>query len=141
MARPKPQSVQQLADTLCIPLVDILLPCRFCHRFLAYIELIAFDRKCLQLIWTEEDLVYACCTSCAFATAQFEFGSFYEYSVSGREIEEIEQKPIGEIVIRCKFCLKLLDLIEKLETCYKQQQFHKVRRNWKGLCRHCGSIG
>lgn len=141
MARPKPQSVQELANTLCIPLVDILLPCRFCNRFLAYIELVAFDLKGLQLIWTDEDFVFACCTSCAYATAQYEFQQFYEQSVSARELEELEQKPIGQITIRCKFCLKKLDLVEKLDTCYRHQQFHKVRRNWKGLCRHCGSIG
>ena len=140
MDRPKPFSVQQLADTLCIPLVDILLPCRFCQRFLTYIELVSFDRKGLQLIWTQEDFVFACCSSCAFATAQFEFSNFYEQSVCGWEIEIVEQKPVGDIIIRCKFCLKKLDLIEKLDICYKEEQFHKVRRNWKGLCRHCGSI-
>lgn len=140
MDRPKPYSVRELADTLCIPLVDILLPCRFCQRFLTYIELVNFDRKCLQLIWTDEDFVFACCSSCAFASAQFEFSNFYEQSVCGWEIELVEHKAVGDITIRCKFCLRKLDLLEKLDICYRQQQFHKVRRNWKGLCRHCGSI-
>lgn len=141
MARPKPLTVQQLADTLCIPVLDILIPCRFCTRFLSYIELLGFDYKGLQLIWTEEDFVFACCSSCAHATAQYEFTRFYEHSVNGREIEIVEQKGIGEVVVRCQYCLKRLDLIEKLDVCCKHQQFHRVRGNWKGVCRHCGSIG
>ena len=56
MELPKPQTVKQLGERLCIPLEDILLPCRFCERFLPYIDLLQFDFKVLQLIWTPEDL-------------------------------------------------------------------------------------
>lgn len=140
MELPKPQTVKELGDRLCIPFEDILLPCRFCERFLPYIDLLQFDFKVLQLIWTEEDLVFACCCTCAHASAQFEFARYYERSVTGREIEQVEQKRIGLIPVRCQFCLKLLDFLEKIDICYKRQQFHKVRGNWKGRCRLCGSI-
>lgn len=140
MERPNPRTVKELADTLTIPLIDLLIPCRFCDRFLTYFELLNFDYKHLQLIWTIEDLVYACCSSCAFASAQFEFTNYYEGFVQGKAIETIENSPIGSISIRCQYCLKLLDLVEKLGNCYNQQPFHKVRGGWKGLCRHCGSI-
>lgn len=140
MDRPKPKTVKELADTLAIPVIDLLLPCNFCNRFLSYFELLSFDYKNLQLIWTVEDLVYALCSSCAYASAQFEFIQYFQFSVEGKQIESVEHKPIGDIIIRCQYCLKKLDLVEKLGVCYKQQQFHKVRENWKGLCRHCGSI-
>lgn len=140
MDRPKPRTVKELADTLAIPVIDLLLPCNFCNRFLSYFELLSFDYKYLQLIWTVEDLVYAICSSCAFASAQHEFMKYFEYSVVGKQIETVANQPIGNITVRCQYCLKKLDLVEKLGVCYKQQYFHRVRDNWKGLCRLCGSV-
>ncbi|AEM24663.1 transforming protein [Human papillomavirus 145] len=140
MELPKPQTVRELGDRLSIPIIDLLIPCRFCNRFLPYIDLLAFDYKTLQLIWTEEDFVFACCCSCAHASAQFEFTKFYEFSVIGKELEQVEHQHIGAIPVRCHYCLRLLDLLEKLEVCYTHQQFHKVRGNWKARCRHCGVI-
>nr|QCQ84420.1 E6 [Human papillomavirus 38] len=140
MELPKPQTVQQLSDKLTVPVEDLLLPCRFCNSFLTYIELREFDYKGLQLIWTREDFVFACCSSCAYASAQYECQQFYELTVFGREIEQVEQQTIGLIVIRCQYCLKCLDLIEKLDICCSHQAFHKVRGNWKGRCRHCKAI-
>ncbi|ATQ38133.1 E6 [Betapapillomavirus 2] len=137
---PRPLTVQQLSDKLSVPVVDLLLPCRFCSRFLSYLELRQFDYKHLQLIWTEEDLVFACCSGCAYASAQFEFQQYYQTTVYGREIEQVEQTAIGLIYIRCQYCLKALDLIEKLDICCLNQAFHKVRDHWKGRCRHCKAI-
>lgn len=136
----RPLTVQQLSDKLTVPVVDLLLPCRFCSRFLTYLELREFDYKHLQLIWTEEDFVFACCSGCAYASAQFEIQQFYQLTVYGREIEQEEQRPIGQICIRCQYCLKSLDLIEKLDICSFHQPFHKVRNHWKGRCRHCKEI-
>ena len=136
----RPLTVQQLSDKLTVPVVDLLLPCRFCSRFLTYLELREFDHKNLQLIWTEEDFVFACCSGCAYASAQFEIQQFYQLTVYGREIEQEEQRPIGQICIRCQYCLKSLDLIEKLDICSFNQPFHKVRNHWKGRCRHCKAI-
>nr|ARA71349.1 transforming protein E6 [Human papillomavirus 23] len=136
----RPLTVQQLSDKLTVPVVDLLLPCRFCSRFLTYLELREFDYKNLQLIWTEEDFVFACCSGCAYASAQFEIQQFYQLTVYGREIEQEEQRPIGQICIRCQYCLKSLDLIEKLDICCFNQPFHKVRNHWKGRCRHCKEI-
>ena len=132
MALQRPLTVQQLSDKLTVPVVDLLLPCNFCNRFLTYLELRQFDYKNLQLIWTEEDLAYA--------SAQFEFQQFYQVTVYGREIEQEEQRPVGQIFIRCQYCLKSLDLLEKLDICCSNQPFHKVRDHWKGRCRHCKAI-
>ena len=135
----RPRTVQVLSQNLGIPIEDLLIPCKFCDRFLAYIELLQFDYKQLQLIWIDE-LVYACCSSCAHASAAFEYKNYLEGTVQGRQIEEVTQRSIGFITIRCIYCLKFLDLLEKLDNCARHQQFYKVRGNWKGLCRHCGSI-
>ena len=81
MDSPRPLTVQQLSDKLTVPVVDLLLPCRFCSRFLTYLELREFDYKNLQLIWTEEDFVFACCSGCAYASAQFEIQQFYQLAL------------------------------------------------------------
>lgn len=140
MALQRPLTVQQLSDKLTVPVVDLLLPCRFCCRFLTYLELRQFDYKKLQLIWTDEDFVFACCSGCAFASAQFEFQQYYQVTLYGREIEQEEQRPVGQIYMRCQYCLKSLDLLEKLDICCSNQPFHKVRDHWKGRCRHCKAI-
>lgn len=137
---PRPLTIQHLSDKLTVPIEDLLVPCRFCNRFLTYLELRQFDYKFLHLIWTDEDFVFACCGGCAFASAQFEYQQYYQGTVYGREIEQLEQKPIGDIPIRCQYCLKFLDLIEKLDICCLNQAFHKVRNHWKGRCRHCKAI-
>ena len=135
----RPRTVQVLSRHLEIPIEDLLVPCKFCERFLTYIELLQFDYKQLQLIWIE-DLVYALCSSCAYASAAFEYKNYLEGTVKGREIEQVTQQSVGFITIRCIYCLKHLDLLEKLDNCARHQQFFKVRGNWKGLCRHCWSI-
>nr|AYA94278.1 MAG: E6 protein [Human papillomavirus] len=140
MDRPeKPRTVQELSASLQVPVGDLLLKCKFCERFLCLIELLQFDYKALQLIWID-DFAYGCCSSCAYASAAFELKNYLEKFVIGREIEQETGQGIGFIVIRCVFCLKRLDLLEKLDICCRHQHFYKVRGNWKGVCRHCGSI-
>lgn len=131
-----PTSIQELADLLEIPLVDCLIPCNFCGRFLDYLELCEFDKKKLTLIW-KDYFVTACCRSCCVATATFEFNEHYQQTVLGRDIELATGLSIFEINIRCQTCLSFLDLIEKLDSCGRGLPFHKVRGGWKGVCRHC----
>ena len=131
-----PQSVTELANLLQIPLEDILIPCNFCNSFLTFLELCEFDAKFLTLIW-KDNLVFGCCRVCCTASAFYEFQLFYEQTVIGRQIEVVEQKSIFDISVRCHHCLRLLNQIEKLDICGRQQPFHKVRHNWKGLCKLC----
>ncbi|ANG09005.1 E6 [Human papillomavirus type 195] len=131
-----PMSIADLARLLDIPVVDLLVPCNFCFNFLTYFELCDFDNKLLTLIW-KDDKVFGCCRRCSIASGFFEFQQFYQGSVIGRDIEAVEQKSIFDICVRCHHCLRLLDSIEKLDICGRQQPFHKVRDNWKGLCKFC----
>lgn len=131
-----PMSIADLARLLDIPVVDLLVPCNFCFNFLTYFELCDFDSKLLTLIW-KDDKVFGCCRRCSIASGFFEFQQFYQGSVIGRDIEAVEQKSIFDICVRCHHCLRLLDSIEKLDICGRQQPFHKVRDSWKGLCKFC----
>lgn len=131
-----PTTIKELADLLEIPLVDCLVPCNFCGRFLDFLEVCEFDKKQLTLIW-KNYFVSACCRSCCVATATFEFNEYYQQTVLGRDIELATGKSIFELRIRCQTCLSFLSTIEKLDCCGRGLPFHKVRDGWKGVCRHC----
>nr|AYA94166.1 MAG: E6 protein [Human papillomavirus] len=131
-----PTTIKELADLLQIPLVDCLVPCNFCGRFLDFLEVCEFDKKQLTLIW-KDYFVSACCRSCCVATATFEFNEYYQQTVLGRDIELATGKSIFELKIRCQTCLSFLSTIEKLDSCGRGFPFHKVRDGWKGVCRHC----
>lgn len=133
------KTVQDLRNHLGIPTEDVLLACNFCKRFLTFVELLDFDTKTLNLIW-KEGHAYGCCHSCAKAVAKIEFDYFYEKTVVGREIETECRSLLCCIVVRCQFCLRLLDLLEKLNICGYQENFYKVRGGWKGVCRYCREI-
>lgn len=135
----RPGRVVELSGYLQIPVGDLLLPCNFCGKFLTFAELLEFDYKNLRLIW-KDALVFGCCTVCAFATAIYELRTFHQETVTGYEIEGRAQAPLASVVVRCLFCLKQLDLLEKLDICARHQEFHRVRSHWKGLCRHCRTI-
>lgn len=131
-----PTTIRDLANLLGIPLVDCLLPCNFCGRFLDYLEVCEFDYKKLTLIWKDYS-VYACCRLCCSATATYEFNVFYQQTVLGRDIELATGLSIFQIDIRCHTCLSFLDIIEKLDCCGRGLPFHRVRNAWKGVCRQC----
>lgn len=135
----RPGRIVDLTAQLQIPIGDILLPCNFCGKFLTFLELLEFDYKNLRLIW-KDNLAFGCCTVCAFTTAIYELRTYHQETVTGIELEGRAQAPIGDIIVRCLFCLKQLDLLEKLDICARQQHFHRVRNHWKGLCRHCRTI-
>ena len=131
-----PSTIKGLAQALGIPLVDCLLPCNFCGKFLDFLEVCDFDKKQLNLIW-KDYVVTACCRCCSVATATFEFNEFYERTVLGRDIELATGRSIFEIDVRCQNCLSFLDIIEKLDCCGRGRPFHKVRGAWKAVCRLC----
>lgn len=133
------KTVQQLRSHLGIPTEDLLLACNFCKKFLTFEELLGFDSKTLNLIW-KEGYAYACCFNCARTVAKVEFEYFYEKTVKGREIESHSGSLLCCIIVRCQFCLRLLDYLEKLNICGYQENFYLVRGGWKGICRYCREI-
>ncbi|ADQ39299.1 E6 [Macaca fascicularis papillomavirus 2] len=135
----RPLSATALAEELGIGIKDLQVPCNFCHSTLSGADVLAFDYKCLNLLW-KEGVAYAACSPCCAATAAYEVQVHYEFSVYGREIERITNTPLWNIIVRCWNCLKLLDLLEKNDICARRQQFHRVRGGWKGNCRHCREV-
>jgi hypothetical protein len=130
------KTVQDLRRHLGIPTEDVLLACNFCSNFLSFLELLEFDNKTLNLIW-KDGYAYGCCSRCAVAIAKLELEQFYEKSVIGREIEVDSGSLLCCVAVRCCYCLRFLDYLEKLYICSHNQQFYKVRGSWKGVCRHC----
>ena len=133
------KTVQDLRRHLGIPTEDVLLACNFCSKFLSFLELLEFDNKTLNLIW-KDGYAYGCCSRCAVAIAKLELEQFYEKTVIGKEIESESGRLLCCVAVRCCYCLRFLDYLEKLYICSNNQQFYKVRGSWKGACRHCRQV-
>lgn len=131
-----PTKLDEFCSTYGISFFDVRLRCVFCKHWINPIELADFHCKCLCLIWKEK-VCYAACCACLRLCAKCEVERFYQCNVSSEYIEDILNKPLSEIVIRCLQCLTKLDLIEKLEHKYLRQKFHLVRGYWRGECRNC----
>jgi len=135
----RPAKVCELSQLLNIPISQILIPCNFCTGFLTTWELLEFDYKDFHLVW-KDGFCFGCCSNCAFASAYHEFTQYHQETVVGIEIEGRAAESIHNLIIRCQFCLKRLDIFEKLDNCAQHREFHKVRNRWKGVCRHCRVI-
>ncbi|ANZ90238.1 E6 protein [Bos taurus papillomavirus 17] len=130
-----PRSILEYASRIGIPLQDVVLPCKFCEKFLEFLDCVAFDCKGLNLIW-RDDLVYGACMRCCTRLAVAEFKFYYEYSVNVSNLIEQENKCLSDILVRCAFCLQSLSLTEKIisGSC---SLIHKVRGNWRSICMYC----
>ena len=119
-----------------LSLFDVSLQCIFCGFFLDTQQLASFYRKRLSLVW-RNNICFACCIQCTRVSARHEFERYLRRSVSSALIQDVLKKPLNEIIIRWHGCMKLLDLVEKVDTVCRGDNFYLVRNGWKGLCREC----
>nr|AYA94944.1 MAG: E6 protein [Human papillomavirus] len=131
-----PLRLDEFCTKYGVSFFDLRLQCVFCKHWITTIDLAAFHCKSLCLIW-KANVCYACCSSCLRLSAYYETQRFYQCSVSSEFIEDLVKKPLGDIIIRCLYCLTKLDLLEKLEHKYCGFSFHLVRAYWRGVCRNC----
>nr|AYA94519.2 MAG: E6 protein [Human papillomavirus] len=133
---PLPVKLEDYCKHYGISFFDLRLRCIFCNHYIDCIQLASFHHKQLALVW-RGNVCFAACTSCIRLTASYERERFYQCNIRSDMLVDFLHKPLDEIVIRCLHCLCKLDLIEKLEHCYKKQYFHLVRCYWRGECRNC----
>ncbi|CAA24314.1 E6 protein [Human papillomavirus type 1a] len=130
------RTVRQLSESLCIPYIDVLLPCNFCNYFLSNAEKLLFDHFDLHLVW-RDNLVFGCCQGCARTVSLLEFVLYYQESYEVPEIEEILDRPLLQIELRCVTCIKKLSVAEKLEVVSNGERVHRVRNRLKAKCSLC----
>ncbi|AEO16195.1 E6 [Canis familiaris papillomavirus 8] len=132
------QGAASLAAHIKVPIEDLLLPCVFCGRFLDFHELTAFDYKQLQLTW-KGGFPRGCCIPCAKTVSEQECMLFTEVVLTSEEFAN-QVGGFASIFVRCRLCLKLLSLTEKVNAILHGEQFLRVRGRWRARCRCCINI-
>ncbi|AUT11895.1 E6 [Leptonychotes weddellii papillomavirus 1] len=131
----RPSSVKGLCALIHSPLIDLLLPCKFCHRYLTTLEKLRFDAAPFQLIWKEGN-VYGCCQTCIRHCGLIERNYFLQGKIDAFLFEEKLGKKVEELTLRCSFCLHTLTYWEKKENKFDSALF-LVRGKVRGTCDLC----
>lgn len=136
MANGRPTSLEEYCRRFNISFFDLRVPCIFCLHPVNLQELAAFYLKRLSLIW-RADRCFACCELCLKLSAQYERENYFQCAVYTSVIEGLLNQELRNVIIRCMFCCRLLDTIEKFDSLYRDDVLCLVRGKWRGTCRHC----
>lgn len=136
MAGLSPTSVDEYCKTFDVSFFNVKIPCLFCNFDLSLVDLAGFVNKVLSLVW-RGNKCFACCIKCLKLSAKFERENFMRCTVSGEALEYLLKEPLSQIIIRCLYCYKRLDFIEKIDCCYAELPFCLIRCHWRNCCRHC----
>ena len=131
-----PRSLEQYCQYYNCSFFAVHLPCIFCSHILTAEDLAAFACKNLSLVFRNAQCL-ACCIKCCRMSARYEIENYYQCSVRSVNIESVSQCRLHALIVRCYECLKSLDIAEKYDLVCKDEWFHVVRSQWRGLCRDC----
>nr|UXX42009.1 MAG: E6 [Gammapapillomavirus sp.] len=132
----KPTNLLDYCKFFKVSFFDVTLKCIFCKFNLDLVELASFHHKRLSLVWRDA-FCFACCTKCLKLSAWYESQNYYCCSVKSELISGLVGKPVEDIIVRCMFCMQLLDFMEKFDHVTRGEPFHLVRGSWRGSCRNC----
>nr|WPK29452.1 MAG: E6 protein [Varecia rubra papillomavirus 1] len=133
----QPLTVEALAQSLGVPVTNILLHCTFCGKRCTVEDLFDFQLKELQLVWKEYGPLGAC-RPCIREVALKEVREYGEVFLEADGVERLTGKDLRELLMRCMCCLKKLSYLEKLHFSTRDGVFILVRGMWKGRCMLCG---
>ncbi|AAU21225.1 E6 [Canis familiaris papillomavirus 2] len=132
----RPLSIRSLCLSWDLNFESILLPCVFCNCSMLLEDKIAFENKCLCLVWRwgcPFGVCRPCCTERAFADCV----KNATCTVEGDGLERIFMKPLASLCVRCTFCLKPLTVEEKHACVLRRSPFMLVRKYWRNTCDSC----
>ena len=136
MADSLPTSLDDYCKVFRVSFFDVRLQCVFCKRFLCLQELADFHVKHLSLIW-KGCSCYSSCSNCLKLIARYEFENHCQCTVKSDLFEDVVNKKLKDVIVRCLYCYKLLDFIEKFDCCCRGLDFSLVRGHWRNCCRIC----
>lgn len=131
-----PTSLPSYCSTFSISFFDLRLQCIFCKSYLSLVDLAEFHEKELSLIW-KKNICHACCARCLGLSAKYEVENYFQCACEVEFLHALLNKPLQEIIIRCYYCYKLLDLSSKFDLISRGRQACLVRGHWRAPCRVC----
>ncbi|ABV80245.1 E6 [Ursus maritimus papillomavirus 1] len=133
-----PRSVRDLCLELDIEVGHLNLNCVYCKKWLSASDKGAFDRKCLKLIW-KKGFPYGVCALCLYYNLQVSLWRHFRRSAYGLTLEKETGIPLGDLLIRCMQCGKILLAEEKVVMVEEGTRFHNVCGVWRGQCLMCSA--
>ncbi|ATQ38476.1 E6 [Gammapapillomavirus 22] len=136
MAGVHPTSLDEYCKTFEISFFELKLSCLFCKHELSLQDLAGFATKILSLVW-REDKCFGCCSMCLRLSAKFEREKYTQCEVQGYMLENLLNVPLSDVLVRCLYCFRRLDYIEKVDCCAANLPFSLIRSHWRNCCRLC----
>lgn len=136
MAERRPTRLDLYCTETGTSFFDLRLKCIFCKFTVELPELAEFYSKGLSLVW-KDNICYACCKRCILLSARFELENYSYYSVLISQLSEAVHIPLKDIILRCQYCYRKLDFIEKIDCKARGERATLVRGHWRACCRHC----
>lgn len=136
MAEQKPTQLDEYCRRFNLSFFDLKLKCVFCNFTIELTELAEFFCKKLSLIW-KDSVCFACCKRCILLSAKYELENYTVCSVDINKLSEVLHTPLKDIILRCIYCYKKLDTIEKIDCKARGEKAVLVRGHWRSPCRNC----
>lgn len=131
-----PTSLDVYCETFGISFFCLKLKCIFCGKWVSLTELAEFFEKHLSLVW-KNNVCHACCLKCLCLSARYETEHYFQCACEVENLSALLNKSLDEIIIRCYFCLALLDLPTKCDLIARKKPACLVRGHWRAPCRQC----
>lgn len=136
MAQPRLFSIKEIADTCGIPLVDFMIPCYYCSKWLTTHDKILYEHSGLHVVWKDE-LPSAACQPCIRASARFDFLFGFTRTLSYRQYREVFSYEWADVTVRCLICFRKLNVHEKNEIANRNLPLFVVKDALRAQCCLC----
>lgn len=119
-----------------INLFDLRLSCVICKNIVPVSEAAEFHEKTLSVIWKNAQ-PYLACRFCLQRLAKHEQEHFFSGVVTAAELAAELGTPLLGILVRCRYCLRLLTTSEKANLLATNQRIDKIRNFYRATCKYC----
>lgn len=131
-----PLDLESYCNYYNLSFFKLQLKCIFCKCILTPVDLALFFVKKLSIIWRSNES-FACCNSCLHLSARYESERYFQCSCKVEILHELIEKPLHDVVMRCYYCLTLLDIGEKCDLVARNKEAVLIRGHWRAPCREC----
>lgn len=131
-----PTCLRDYCDYFEINFFDLRLLCIFCKRLLDEVDLARFHKKQLYLVW-RGFVAYACCDKCLKLSARYESEKHCVCVVEAENLHGLIGVPVQNVLLRCKQCLGVLTLSEKVDLLTGRKLVWLIRGYWRATCSSC----
>ncbi|WBM83474.1 E6 protein [Alphapapillomavirus 11] len=132
----RPYKLPALCEEVNISIHEIQLDCVYCERRLYRCEVYDFIFRDLCVVYRKGKPL-GVCQPCLLFYSKVRQYRRYNQSVYGPTLENLTNKQLCNISIRCGKCQKPLCPLEKQRHVDENKRFHQIADQWTGRCTQC----